>query len=299
MLGSAALACTLVLASAVPALGAASFTPAVPAAAPHASAPGVPAADASVPRTVLTAATPKISGTAKVGQTLTAVAGTWTPGTTLKYQWYRNGSAIKGATARSYTAVAADRGKPLMVKVTGRKTGYASRTVASAKTKAVAAGTLKAAVPQISGTARAGKKLAVNRGNWTSGTRLTQRWYRNGAALSGATGTSYTLKSADAGTTITVKVTGAKPGYTTVTKASAAVRVQAAPKPAAKPKPKPVSSSAAPRGKSCPASHPIKGNANSGIYHMPSGSFYSRTVPEKCFKTEAAAKAAGYRKSKR
>jgi hypothetical protein len=301
MLGSAALACALVITSAVPALGSVSSSPAVPATATHSvtSTPGAPAADRAAPQPVLTAATPKIPNAPKVGQKLTASVGTWTAGTTLKYQWYRNGAVIKGATAKSYTTTATDRGTSLTIKVTGSKKGHATKTVTSAKSQAVAAGTLTSAVPRISGTAKAGQKLSVTRGSWTAGTKLTQRWYRNGAAISGATGTSYTLKSADAGRTITVKVTGSKAGYTTVTKASAAVRVQAVPKPAAKPKPKPVSNRAAPRGKGCPSSHPIKGNAGSGIYHVPSGAFYGRTVPEACFKTEAAAKAAGYRKSKR
>ena len=35
------------------------------------------------------------------------------------------------------------------------------------------------------------------------------------------------------------------------------------------------------------------------IYHVPGGEFYDRTNPEKCFATEAAARAAGYRASKR
>lgn len=45
----------------------------------------------------------------------------------------------------------------------------------------------------------------------------------------------------------------------------------------------------------------IKGNISSSgkIYHMPGGAFYNRTVPEVCFSTEAEAKAAGFRKSKR
>lgn len=53
-----------------------------------------------------------------------------------------------------------------------------------------------------------------------------------------------------------------------------------------------------PSGWDCPASHPIKGNASSMIYHMPSGAYYSRTNPEECFATESAARAAGYRRSK-
>jgi len=49
----------------------------------------------------------------------------------------------------------------------------------------------------------------------------------------------------------------------------------------------------------CPSDKPIKGNAQSGIYHVPSGQYYSRTMPEKCFATEQEAKDAGFRKSLR
>ncbi|MBI4032391.1 thermonuclease family protein [Candidatus Berkelbacteria bacterium] len=49
----------------------------------------------------------------------------------------------------------------------------------------------------------------------------------------------------------------------------------------------------------CPADKPIKGNAQSMIYHVPGGDFYAKTKPEACFASEADALAAGYRKSKR
>ena len=52
-------------------------------------------------------------------------------------------------------------------------------------------------------------------------------------------------------------------------------------------------------GWDCPSGYPIKGNASSMIYHVPSGSYYSRTKPEECFATESAARNAGYRKSQR
>jgi hypothetical protein len=42
---------------------------------------------------------PAITGTAKVGRTLTASHGTWTPSpTSYTHQWYADGKAIKGAT---------------------------------------------------------------------------------------------------------------------------------------------------------------------------------------------------------
>lgn len=49
----------------------------------------------------------------------------------------------------------------------------------------------------------------------------------------------------------------------------------------------------------CPNNKLIKANAQSGIYHVPSGQYYHKTKPEKCFATEEDAQKAGYRKSKR
>lgn len=49
----------------------------------------------------------------------------------------------------------------------------------------------------------------------------------------------------------------------------------------------------------CPAGYPIKGNASSMIYHAPRGAFYTRTNPEECFSSTAAARSHGYRASKR
>jgi hypothetical protein len=48
----------------------------------------------------------------------------------------------------------------------------------------------------------------------------------------------------------------------------------------------------------CPPNAPIKGN-QSDIYHVPGGAYYDETDPEKCFATEADARAAGYRASER
>jgi endonuclease YncB( thermonuclease family) len=47
----------------------------------------------------------------------------------------------------------------------------------------------------------------------------------------------------------------------------------------------------------CPSYAPIKGNADSMIYHMPGQRYYAVTNPEECFATEAAAQAHGYRRA--
>lgn len=76
---------------------------------------------------------PKITGTAKVGSTLKASAGSWKPAPVkFSYQWLRNGVAIKGATKSSYKLASADAGKKVTVKVTGPKSGYLSVAKTSA-----------------------------------------------------------------------------------------------------------------------------------------------------------------------
>jgi hypothetical protein len=65
-------------------------------------------------------ALPAITGTAKVGQTLTVSNGTWsnTP-TSYTYVWFRGGVPISGATSATYAAVAADVGALITAQVTG------------------------------------------------------------------------------------------------------------------------------------------------------------------------------------
>ena len=55
---------------------------------------------------------------------------------------------------------------------------------------------------------------------------------------------------------------------------------------------------AAPVDGACPDGYPIKGNDNSGIFHVPGGRFYDRTVPERCYATADDALADGYRQAK-
>lgn len=232
--------------------------------------------------------TPTIKGTARAGSTLTASVGTWSPAPTTKtFVWLRNGTAIKGATTSTYKLTTADRGQKITVRVTGSKAGFTSLAKTSAPVT-VAKVFSTAATPKITGTAYIGRTLSVARGTWSPApTTVKYQWYRNGAAIKGATRATYKLSTSDKGRKITVRVTGSRSGYETVSRTSAAVTAKSAP-----------TSTNPGSGGSCPAAYPIKGNANSGIYHMPGQRFYKVTKAEQCFSTEAAAKAAGYRKAK-
>lgn len=175
----------------------------------------------------LTVASPTISGAFTVGQTLTAKPGTWAPSPVkLGYEWLRDGTTIKGATASTYKIVAADAGKKVSVRVTGTKANYptASKTSTSS---VVNRGLEKTPVPTIAGTARVGSTLTASAGTWApSPVTLIHQWMRDGSAIKGATGKTYTLVAADAGRSITVQVTGKKSGYTAAVKTSAAKKIE-------------------------------------------------------------------------
>jgi hypothetical protein len=87
----------------------------------------------------LKAATPKITGTPKVGDTLKVSTGSWTPGTKFTFQWLANGKSISKATKSSLKLTSAQKGKKISVRVTGSKTGFNSVTKTSAPTGAVKA----------------------------------------------------------------------------------------------------------------------------------------------------------------
>ncbi|WP_161958267.1 carboxypeptidase-like regulatory domain-containing protein, partial [Arthrobacter sp. H-02-3] len=134
----------------------------------------------------LTAPVPTITGTAKVGSTLTAVPGTWGPApVTLTYQWKANGVVV-GANASTYIPVAADAGKTLTVTVTGTKTGYTTAAKTSAATTAVIAlpALSPAPVPTITGTAKVGSTLTAVPGTWgPAPVTLTYQWKANGVVV--------------------------------------------------------------------------------------------------------------------
>ena len=189
--------------------------------------------------TVNTPATggPEIGGTAEVGQTLTANAGTMadldglpagTFPTDYTFQWARidggNATDISGATLRTYTPVAADLGKTVRVTVSFTDGGGSSESL-SAESGTVAADSTP---PTVSGTPTATRTSVVLTFNETvqatglPGNAFTVKRIRGGreailtptAATIGTDTVTLTLSAAD-GLRITdtgVKVTYTPPG---------------------------------------------------------------------------------------
>ena len=168
---------------------------------------------------------PVVTGTVRVGSTVTADPGTWRPRpATLSYQWYVGSGAVTGATGRAWTLPAAAAGRSIHVTVTARRSGYATASRASAAKK-VAPGLLAAPRPTISGPATVGSTLTALPGTWRPAATLRYQWRRSGAAVSGATGPTYVVGFADEGAEISVSVTGTVAGYAAASVTSAAVTV--------------------------------------------------------------------------
>jgi surface antigen len=170
-------------------------------------------------------AAPKVTGTPKVGSTLTASAGSWSvTGSSYSYQWLANGAAISGATASTLALTNALKGKAISVRVTAAQLGYANAAATSAATAAVQAGVISnKAAPTISGDPRVDSTLTANPGTWDpAGTALAYKWQADGQFLDGQTSPTLTLDPSLVGKAIKVQVTASKTGYTAVSALSAA-----------------------------------------------------------------------------
>ncbi len=157
-----------------------------------------------------------IEGSGAVDSTITSVAPTWDySGVTNSYQWLRNGSAIAGATGTSYVVTTTDIGKSITLKVTGHLVGYKDGTSTSNGITGVTAPAPTASTPpSISGTGLVGSTLQATAPTWNqTGVTTTFAWLRDGVAISGQTGLTYTVTATDLGKVLTWRVTGKKTGY--------------------------------------------------------------------------------------
>ena len=185
------------------------------------AATGAVAAAPPPPNTLATGV-PSITGTAQVGETLTADAtgisdADGLDNATFTYQWLADDAEINGATASTYTLADADAGKAIKVKVTFTDDGDNEETLTSAATGAVDVvppppNTLATGLPTITGTARVGETLTayttgISDADGMTSATFSYQWLADDSNISGATDSSYTLVAADAGKAIKVKVT--------------------------------------------------------------------------------------------
>lgn len=168
---------------------------------------------------------PAITGTAQVGQSLTANAGTWTPApAATSYQWTADGVAIPGATGRTLAVGPAQLGKAIGLKVGARKPSYVSGSSLAKATAAVVPGVMQPTqAPVVSGIPKVGAVLTATTGTWSPApTSMVLGWRADGVPIPGATGTTLRLGPAQLNKRITAVTVAKRAGYTDAIGTSAA-----------------------------------------------------------------------------
>lgn len=194
-----------------------SATTTAPAGAPTDLATEPPTAPTTPALRSFATAAPTVTGSLKVGGSLTVAVPAWKPApTTVGYRWYRDGVAIGGAYKTRYTPTVSDRGHKLTVSITGSRSGY--ETVTRNKyVGIVARGDAPRATknPAVTGITRSGSVLTTSQGAWnTSGLTYRYEWSRNGTVVPSMTGRTYRLGYYDVGAKISSRVIVSKNGYT-------------------------------------------------------------------------------------
>lgn len=186
-------------------------------------------ADVAPPFT--TAPVPTVTGDLTVGSVLHASTGTWSPSpATIGLEWNRDGVRTS-VTGSSYPLTGADLGHVITVSATAFPSSGSSSTFVvrdSRPAGVVREGTFVAPPPAVIGLPRLGEEVRVDLDGWRpTPTTLAYQWSRDGLPVSGATGSSYTLTAADAGTSLTVAVHAEAEGVAPVDRTTAPYAVPA------------------------------------------------------------------------
>ena len=164
---------------------------------------------------------PGVTGTARVGQTLSAKTGAWTnTPTSYAYQWQvstNNGvswTSISGATGATYVTQTSDAGARDRVVVTAANANGAGTAVDSAGYGPISGSPFETTAPAISGTQIVGDVLTATTGAWNpAAASYAYQWQRSTnagktwVAIAGATSATYTLATADGNERVRVNVT--------------------------------------------------------------------------------------------
>jgi hypothetical protein len=185
---------------------------------------------------------PSPSGTATVGEALTASDGSWSGTTpmTFTYKWQRCVKAtgkctdVSGATNKTYTLVAADVGEQMRYVLTAHNSVGTGSINSNLSAVVAPAGKAPENIepPVIFGDPTVGKVIQVGTGTWSGigkSANFTYSWQRcapsgSCADIPGASSSSYTVASVDAGQRLRAQVTASNSaGKTTATSAQVAV----------------------------------------------------------------------------
>jgi ELWxxDGT repeat protein len=155
---------------------------------------------------------PQIVGTPRVGSTLTARVGTWSPaGLHYSYRWLLDGRPVEGAHGRTFKLPTRARDHRVQVWVVATKSGWTTGEAFSSPTARVERLNFRLTrLPTIEGRMRVGSTLRMRFGSATPvAHQVRVQWLVDGRSA----GTGTTLKLYYRGTRIAVRVTRYRGGY--------------------------------------------------------------------------------------
>ena len=186
---------------------------------------------------------PTITGTVRVGETLTANTTDISDSdglnkATFTYQWLADDTDITDATGSTYALVAADEGKTVKVRITFTDDAGNDESLTSAPTATVTASNTPATgEPTITGTAQVGETLTANTtgiadSDGLNNATFTYQWLADDTDITDATGSTYTLAAADEEKTVKVRLSFTDDrGHQETLTSTATAAVTAAPSP--------------------------------------------------------------------
>lgn len=160
---------------------------------------------------------PGISGNTLVGSTLMTSTGTWANSpASYTYQWFKNGTALSGATANIFALLAEDYGSTFYARVTATNVVGPTDAFTATVGPVTQNAPVNTVAPAINGTAQVNQALTGSDGTWSNTpTSFTYQWLRDGFEVLGATGNPYALTAQDKDHVISFRVSATNLGGTT------------------------------------------------------------------------------------
>jgi surface antigen len=157
---------------------------------------------------------------------------TWstTPGK-VTFQWYANGTAIKGATSTTYTPTVNVVGQKLSMIERVSGAGYHNASITSNASTVVIGGTATVSPkPSMSGTPYVGSTLTATAGTqFPSDASKSVQWLRDGSPIRNATKWTYAMTATDIGHRIAARVTVSRTLWTTTVYTTPSTRLVVSP----------------------------------------------------------------------
>jgi len=167
---------------------------------------------------------PTVTGVPRVGEVLTASAGTWEPAanTTYRYRWLSDDVAIPKATGQTLLLRPAQKDTRISVRVTATRVGFPATSATSTRTTLVQPAVItNTARPMVSGEPTVESTLTALPGTWEpGGTSKHYQWLADDVPVEGATEPTFTPGPDFVGKALSVTVTARKFGYEPVSRTS-------------------------------------------------------------------------------